>query len=247
MQVRVLVPWPLTVAGAEHVSPAGADTWKLTAPLKPPTAETVIVDVPLAPARIVDGETDPAATEKSGAAATLYVITAVVCESVPLLPVTVTSNEPVEDAVHARVVCVSAGRVIERSGLQAKPRAGGIAVKDTVPVKPFRDKIVIVVEQAFPVTHGTEVGVDGEMSKSGAGTVTAIVTCWVNDPLVPVTFTRYVPGAMLGDAARLSWDVPEPPGMLVGFGVPVMPAGRETDSETVSVNPLIGVTAIAEV
>jgi len=55
------------------VSPDGVevDTWKLTAPLKPPTAETVIVDAPLAPARIVDGETDPAATEKSGAAATL--------------------------------------------------------------------------------------------------------------------------------------------------------------------------------
>ena len=71
LQVRVLVPGPLTVAREVHVSPAGADTWKLTAPLKPPTAETVIVDVPLAPARIVDGETDPAATEKSGAAATL--------------------------------------------------------------------------------------------------------------------------------------------------------------------------------
>ena len=98
-------------------------------------------------------------------------ITAVVCESVPLLPVTVTSNEPVVDALHVRVVCVSAGRVSERSGLQAKPRAGGNAVKDTVPVKPFRDKIVIVVEQAFPVTHGTVVCVDGEMSKSGCRSV----------------------------------------------------------------------------
>ena len=103
---------------------------------------------------------------------------------------TVTSNEPVEDAVHVRGVCVSAGRVIERSGLQAKPRAGGIAVKDTVPVKPFRGKIVIVVEQAFPVTHGTAVRVDGEMSKSGAGTVTVIVTFCVKNPLVPVTLTR---------------------------------------------------------
>jgi len=53
------------------MSPTGADTWKLTAPENPPTVETVIVDVPPAPARIVEGATDPAAIEKSGAAATL--------------------------------------------------------------------------------------------------------------------------------------------------------------------------------
>ena len=53
------------------MSPAGADTWKLTAPENPPTVETVIVDVPLEPARIVEGEVDPAEIEKSGAAAKL--------------------------------------------------------------------------------------------------------------------------------------------------------------------------------
>ena len=131
-------------------------------------------------------------------------ITAVVCESVPLVPVTVKSNEPTADAVHKRVTCVSTGRVIDGGWSQARPRAGGIAVNDTVPVKPSRGAIAIVVEQAIPVTHGTVVGVDGEMSKSGGGTVTVIVTFWINDPLVPVTFTRYAPGGRLLAAVMLS-------------------------------------------
>ena len=84
-------------------------------------------------------------------------ITAVVCESVPLTPVTVKSNEPTADAVHERSVCVSGGTVIGGGWLQARPRVGGIAVNDTVPVKPFRGAIVIVVEQVIAATHGTVV------------------------------------------------------------------------------------------
>lgn len=79
LHVSVLVPGPLTVAGVAHVSPAGVegDTWKPTAPENPPAVETLIVDVPLAPTNIVAGVTDPAETEKSGATATSYVISAV--------------------------------------------------------------------------------------------------------------------------------------------------------------------------
>jgi hypothetical protein len=68
------------VIGVVQVSSAGVevDTWKLTAPEKPPTAETVIVDVPLVPARIVVGVAGLADTEKSSAGATVYVITPVV-------------------------------------------------------------------------------------------------------------------------------------------------------------------------
>ena len=120
------------------------------------------------------------------------------------VPKTVKSKEPATDAVHERVVCVSVGRVIERGWVHVRPMAGGIAVNDTVPVKPFVGVIVIVVEQAFPATQGTVVGVEGEMSKSGIGTVTVIVAFWVRDPLVPVTFTRYVPGEMLLVAVMLS-------------------------------------------
>ena len=122
-------------------------------------------------------------------------ITAVVLENVPLVPVTVRSKEPTVAEVHERGVCVVGG-VIEPTGLQLRP-TGGIAVKDTVLVKPFRGVIVIVVEQVFPTRHGTVVGVEGEMSKLGTGMVTVIVAFWVKEPLVPVMFTRYVPGATL--------------------------------------------------
>ena len=56
-------------ASGLHASPEGveADTAKLTTPLNPPTEKTVIVDVPLASARIVAGVTGPAEIEKSGA------------------------------------------------------------------------------------------------------------------------------------------------------------------------------------
>ena len=46
--------------------------------------------------------------------------------------------------------------------------------------------------------------VEGDMSKLGTGTVTVIVVFRLNDPLVPVMFTRYVPGAMLLAAVMLS-------------------------------------------
>lgn len=72
-----------------HVRPAGvdADTVRATVPVKPLTAVTVIVDVPEDPASIWVGDTAPAAIEKS---TTLKLIAAVVWESVPSVPVTVT-------------------------------------------------------------------------------------------------------------------------------------------------------------
>ena len=65
----MLVPWPLTLASGVHVSPDGveADTARLTTLLNPPTEKTVIVEEPLAPARIVAGVTGPAEIVKSGA------------------------------------------------------------------------------------------------------------------------------------------------------------------------------------
>ena len=57
----------VTLAGMVHVSPAGVDaeTARLTVPVSPLTAVTVIVDVPDAPAKIWAGVTAPAAMEKS--------------------------------------------------------------------------------------------------------------------------------------------------------------------------------------
>jgi hypothetical protein len=57
----------VTLAGRVHVKPAGVetDTARLTVPVRPFSAVTVIVDVPELPAKIWAGETAPAAIEKS--------------------------------------------------------------------------------------------------------------------------------------------------------------------------------------
>jgi hypothetical protein len=80
----------VTLVGVRvHVSPAGddGDTVKDTVPVKPLTAATVIVEVPELPGAIVAGDTGPAAIVKS---TTTKLIAAVVCDSVPSVPVTVT-------------------------------------------------------------------------------------------------------------------------------------------------------------
>lgn len=80
----------MTLVGVRvHVRPAGveAETVNATVPVRPLTAVTVTVDVPDAPARIWAGDTAPAAIVKS---TTLKLIAAVVWESVPSVPVTVT-------------------------------------------------------------------------------------------------------------------------------------------------------------
>jgi hypothetical protein len=57
----------VTLAGRVHVNPAGVetDTARLTVPVKPFNAVTVIVEVPDDPARIWVGDTAPAAMLKS--------------------------------------------------------------------------------------------------------------------------------------------------------------------------------------
>jgi len=72
-----------------QVKPAGveADTVNETVPVSPLTAVTVIVELPEPPARIWAGDTVPALIVKS---TTVNVMAAVVCDSVPSVPVTVT-------------------------------------------------------------------------------------------------------------------------------------------------------------
>jgi hypothetical protein len=79
----------VTLAGKVHVKPAGvdADTARLTVPVRPLRAVTVMVEVPEAPARIWAGLTAPAAILKS---TTWNRIAAVVWVRVPSVPVTVT-------------------------------------------------------------------------------------------------------------------------------------------------------------
>jgi hypothetical protein len=79
----------ITLAGRVQVNPAGVetDTARLTVPVSPFRAVTVIVEVPEDPAKICAGDTAPAAIEKS---TTWKRIEAVVWVNVPSVPVTVT-------------------------------------------------------------------------------------------------------------------------------------------------------------
>jgi hypothetical protein len=81
------VPKVTLVGVRVHVRPAEADAVKDTVPVKPLIAVTVIVEVPEPPGAIVAGDTGPATTVKS---TTTKLIAAVVCDSVPSVPVTVT-------------------------------------------------------------------------------------------------------------------------------------------------------------
>jgi hypothetical protein len=83
------VPKVTLVGVRVQVRPAGveADAVRATVPVSPLTAVTVMVEVPDAPASTWAGVTAPAAIVKS---TTLKLIAAVVWESVPSVPVTVT-------------------------------------------------------------------------------------------------------------------------------------------------------------
>ncbi len=77
----------MTLAGSVQDSPAGAFAVKVTTPVKPLTAVTVIVEVPADPAFIVAGLTAPALIVKS---TTWNMMLAVVLVLPLLVPLTVT-------------------------------------------------------------------------------------------------------------------------------------------------------------
>ena len=135
----------VTLAGRVQVRPAGvdADAARLTVPVRPLTAVTVIVEVPDAPAKTWAGDTAPAAIVKS---TTTNEIVPVVWDSVPLVPVTVTVYVLATVALQESVaVCGEVPKVTLAGRVQVSP--AGVeaeAARFTVPVKPFRAVTVIV-------------------------------------------------------------------------------------------------------
>jgi hypothetical protein len=107
---------------------------RLTVPENAPTAAIVSVLVPAIPTFAMTG---------FGLAVRLKVLprlklTTTLWLSVPLVPVTVTLNEPAAVAVQARVaVCGDAPKVTLAGMVQVTP-AGLGAARFTVPVKPFK-------------------------------------------------------------------------------------------------------------
>lgn len=76
-----------TLTGRVHVNPVEALWVRVTVPVNPLRADSVMVEVPEEPTRIWAGDTAPALIVKS---TTTNVIDAVVWDSVPSVPVTVT-------------------------------------------------------------------------------------------------------------------------------------------------------------
>ena len=101
MDVCGEVPKVTLVGDRVHARPAGvdADTVNATVPVRPLTAVTVIVEVPVAPANTWAGVA-PAAIVKS---TTTNVMAAVVCDNVPSVPVTVTVYVAAVPEVQLRV------------------------------------------------------------------------------------------------------------------------------------------------
>jgi hypothetical protein len=122
---------------------------------------------------------------------------------------------------------------------------GAVAAKVIVPVNPLRAVTVIVDVPEDPLLMLKDVG-DAEIEKSGVVTCTVTPTVWLNDPLVPVTITEYVPLLALLGTVTVSVDWPEVKDC--GLRLAVQPVvGALADNVTVLVNPLRAVTVIVEV
>ncbi len=97
-------------------------------------------------------------------------ISAVVWERVPIVPVTVSvkSVALVTMAVHERVaVCGVAPKV--RLGAMVQVRPAGVEAEDDrvmVPVRPFRVSMVMVCVIGLPLVPVTVTGAPGEIAKS---------------------------------------------------------------------------------
>ncbi len=167
----VAVPEVVILLGViePQVSPVGTVSVRVTVPVNPFRAVTVIVDVTEVPVGTEAGEV--AVMVKSGAGLTLNV-TVAECDSDPLVPVTVTVNVPLMLPVHESVelacppVCNATAAGFMR---HARPVEGdALSVRLTVLLNPFRLETVMIDVPVVPVLRETEVGLALTV-KSGAG------------------------------------------------------------------------------
>ena len=128
--------------------------------------------------------------------------------------------------------------------LAANP-VGALAESVTVPVKPLRKVTVIVDVPRDPLLIVNDVG-DAEIEKSGMVTCTVKLMVWLNDPLVPVTLTGYVPLPVLLGTFMFSVDRPDVE-IEVGLRSAVQPFGAVVESVIVPVKLLRKVIVIVEV
>jgi hypothetical protein len=171
------------------------------------------------------------------------------CDSDPLVPVTVTVIV-CRDTFDA-VVSVSVDDELVDCGLKLAVTRLGIVLEesDTAPVKPFAGVTVIVYVALPPREITREVGVAESEKLAPAGAPACTTSCTevvpVSEPLVPVTVSVYVPAGVDVEVATVMVDV-----LVVGF------VSKEADapvgnppalSDTAPVNPPLGVTDTAYV
>jgi len=231
----------VTLAGRVQVRPPGEDTKdRLTVPVNPLTAVSVIVEVPEAPASIWAGDTAPAAIVKSRTVN----VTVVTWVADPLVPVTVTVYVPAVPE-HDRVEVWDAPRtMLEGLRVHVRPAGDTAEVRVTVPVNPLSGATVIVEVPVAPALTVTLVGL-AEIAKSGAAPkVKVAVAVWTSEPLVPVIVTVKVLDAV---EEQVSVAVPEPVTLDGVIAPQVSPAGTVSASETTPAKPFSAVTVIVEV
>jgi hypothetical protein len=164
------------VGDSVHVSPAGvdADTVRATVPVKPLTAVTVMVEVPVAPANTWAGVA-PAAIVKS---TTTNVIAAVVCDRVPSVPVTVTVYVAAVPDVQLRLEVCGDVPNVTLVGVSVHVRPAGVeaeTVRATVPVRPLSAVTVMVEVPEPPASIWAGVTAPAEIEKSTTTNVIAAV------------------------------------------------------------------------
>jgi hypothetical protein len=179
------LPAPVTLVGLNvQVRPVDGDTIaeRATAPLKPFTAVTVIVEVAVPPT-LIDAEVGLALIVKSW---TMNVTVAVWVKD-PLVPVTVTVKVVAVAEEQDKVeVWLTPSTILVGVKVHVSPDGETAEVRATVPVNPLTGATVMVEVPEAPTLTLTLVG-DAVTVKFV--TVMATVAVWVRLPLVPVTVT----------------------------------------------------------
>ncbi len=121
------------------------------------------------------------------------------------------------------------------------PSGAAVAVRPTVPVKPLRPGVMVIVETTEkPALTVSTLGL-AATEKSCFVKVTATVCD--NDPLEPVTVTEKVPTK---EGVHVKAEVPEP-AKLVGLSVHANPATGTAVREIIPEKPFTPLTVMVEV
>jgi hypothetical protein len=179
VRVSIDVPDVVMLVGLSvAVKPVDGETVVVnaTVPVNPLSGAMVIVSVAKLPGQVsVVTLVELAVIVKSGAV-TWRVMTAVVWDSRPLVPVTVTVKSPLVAAIKDSVVLSNppARLSVVVPRVAVRP-ADGAVVSETIPAKPLMLLAAISVEHVAPAVHGTVTGVEGEIAKSLKLSVSAAV------------------------------------------------------------------------